>query len=281
MFQSVHPAEAEPIGLLAMRIQADPSLALALPGDEEVAQPQRWSRRLRFVLEAALCGELDQRGIVEAVAPVPEDQDFICVTDLGLALDALWRPVVDEKLVTLSRDEPWLPFFERSQALLDEGELLNEDAVMPATALDYYKEVFHESSPSLVARYVGGLYLAATSKKARPQPDALSVVRQSVATVRRVGVRGFDTAVQIMRDFEAGDRNQILELPGDRARLHFTQPLKTCPVGTEGQTVAESEEIAFQKGEAVCGCPAIKNGRIVEKLAYRIIDDAEQRGLLA
>jgi hypothetical protein len=274
--QVAQTIETAPIGLLAGRVQADPSLAMRLPSNEEVTDPQRWQRRLLFIMEAAVCGELDNQGIVEAVPPIAETQNVISIQHLGLALDRLWNPVVDEKLTGLYQDGTWQPVFERSQALLDDSPTECQSYA------EYYRQVLHESSPSLVARFVGALYLAAISKKtqSRPRPDSLSVVRHSVGLVRRVGVRGFDAAVAMMADLEVGDRHQVVELDEANERLNFTQPLAVCPVGKEKQTVAEVEERAYHEGHDPIGCPAIKNGRIVERLAHRIVDEAEARKLL-
>jgi hypothetical protein len=274
--QSAYSIETAPIGYLASRIQADPSFAFELPDIQDAAEPARWERRMRFALEAAVCGELDTRGIVEAVPQIPEDEPVISLRHLGLALDELWRPVGREKLAGMYEDEAWEPVFMRTQVLLDASpyEYVH--------SLEHYTAVLEESSPSLVARFVGALYLAASSKRTQfqPRPDTLTVVRNSVELVRRVGARGFDAAVSMMGDFEMNDRNQLLELQEAEARLRFTQPLISCPVSIKSQTVAEVEEAARQQDEEPLGCPATKYGRIVEKLAHRIIDDAERLAVL-
>lgn len=268
------PIEDMPIGLLAQRVQTNPSLAMELPGRAEVAAPERWSRRLMFVLEAAMCGELDERQVVEDMPALPETPQQISLWGLGRSLDRLWRPTVAKKLSDVYKEGAWQPLFKRTQSLLDESP--KEERKL---AYDYYNSALTESSPTLVVRYVRGLYVAALVK----QPDgegskanSILAVRQGMSVMRRLGVRGFDVFALMMKDLEKGDRNKVLELQPSKDQLRFAHPMNACPVGTDGLVVSEVEEAARQKGQWPFGCPAIKGSRIVEKLAHRVIDDGER-----
>jgi hypothetical protein len=262
------PMEKAPIGALAARVQAEPSFAMELPQPEETAHPEHWGRRLRFILEAALCGELDDRRLVEEI-PGLNRRIIPTFSLLADALDQVYRPVLEDKLSEVHAQESWQPVFKRMTTVFAYDPAEREDPPL----FTIHRLLKHQGS---VAVSQVEKLSQVTMRYGAHTPERIAAIIRSggVAVTRRQANRCLKVANFIGNDWKEGDRHGVLELPEGTDDLHFNRPVGNCPVSYTQRTVDEIEEQEKQWGWARIGCPALKNSRLIEKLMNRAADDA-------
>ena len=271
---AVCPVEAMPVGVVAARLREDPALADRLPA---FARDGNVRRRSRFILEAAVCGELDDMELVEAI---PELEDGISsFSELRAAFETAYKPQLRQRLAQIHGRPEWLPVFTKIAQMNGRWQRDNDTNWPVRASMDVCTDIFQDQGGTAVGM-VRHLSFMAVQQGAETSPEIADMIRtDGVSQTRRQADMHFRAFNMLMKDIRNGDPHRIFDGSG-RAGLQTAQPPESCPVGEDGQTAGEIAEAQWRAGDGKVGCPALKGSQIITKLINRVVDDGERFDVL-
>jgi hypothetical protein len=269
--------ETVPVNVLILRIQSNPSVVESFPEPWSPDSPSGWERRLRFVLEATISGELDKLGLVESM-PELDGSEISSFADLREATSEVYQPELATKLTEIHRRRTWLPVFEK---------LLQTNGVNPrllARAPFISEKLCQETFADQAASAVGQVRLLSTmlTKHDVDDPDRIAdhIKTGGLKITRHQANLHLEAAETMIQDIHDGDPRGLITF-SDENGLALSRPIEACPVGTgpETKTVGAIMEEQDRKGHPAIGCPALKGSMLISKLMVRAVDDALKFGL--